>query len=57
VDDGEPVWATSAADWGRIVSLHGERRRRDAGVVFRPPEGASGLAETQRRGDSGGDWR
>jgi hypothetical protein len=30
VDDGEPVWAISAADWGRVGSRHGERRRRNA---------------------------
>jgi hypothetical protein len=49
VDDGEPVWATSAADWGQIVSRHGERWRWDAGVVFRPPEGATRHYITRKR--------
>jgi hypothetical protein len=41
VDGGEPVWAISAAVRGRIRPRHGERRQWNAGMMFRPPEGAT----------------
>jgi hypothetical protein len=41
VDGGEPVWAISAAVRGQIRPRHGERRRWNAGIMFRPPEGAT----------------
>jgi hypothetical protein len=44
-DDGEPVWATSAGDWGRVRSRHG--RGRHGATVTRGRTHAEGKGDKE----------